>query len=144
MDLVKIREDLKPMAEALGLKLYNLEYVKEDGTNILRVTVDKLESVTIDDVSNLTEKVNDYLDKTDPIDESYSLEVTSRGIEKEFTIDEAKDYLNEYVFVKTMNQELYGTLLEAENGYFIVRDQRNKKIKINTNDIVLIRTAVKI
>ena len=99
--------------------------------------------VDIDEVSKATELINEYLDKVDPIKDPYSLEVTSRGIEKEFTLDEIEYYVGEYIFIKTVNQELYGDLMNISGATILIKDRKNKKIKINMNDVVLLRTAVK-
>ena len=143
MDLNELKNAFKPLVEEAGLTLYSLEFVNEHDRDILRVTVDKNGPVDIDEVSKATELINEYLDKVDPIKDPYSLEVTSRGIEKEFTLDEVEYYVGEYIFVKTINQELYGDLLSINGATLVLKDRKNKKIKINMNDVVLLRTAIK-
>lgn len=142
MDLLKLKEDIGKMV-VLPLKLFNLEYLNENGTNYLRVTIDSDTDIDIDDIEALSNVINEYLDKTDPIDEEYVLEVTSRGIEREFSFDEAKDYLKEYILVKTYDQVQYGYLVKADNSSISIKNNRNKIINIDANDIVLLRTAVK-
>lgn len=143
MDLNELKNAFKPLVEEAGLTLYSLEFVNEYDRDILRVTVDKNGPVDIDEVSKATELINEYLDEVDPIKDPYSLEVTSRGIEKEFTLDEVEYYVGEYIFVKTINQELYGDLLSVNGATLVLKDRKNKKIKINMNDVVLLRTAIK-
>lgn len=143
MNLDLIKDKIKPLVEEAGLILYDVEFVKENGNDILRITVDKKGYVDIDEVTLATEKINEYLDKEDPIKEAYSLEVTSRGIEHEISLDEIKDYVGEYIFIKTIEQELYGDVVSIEGADIIIKDRKNKKIKINMNDVVLLRTAVK-
>ena len=143
MDLNELKNAFKPLVEEAGLTLYSVEFVNEYERDILRVTVDKMGPVDIDEVSKATELINEYLDKADPIKDPYSLEVTSRGIEKEFTLDEIEYYVGEYIFIKTVNQELYGDLMNIGGATILIKDRKNKKIKINMNDVVLLRTAVK-
>ncbi len=143
MNLDKIKADITPLVESVGLVLYKLEYLSENDQYILRVTVDKKGYVDMDEVTKVTELVNEYLDKEDPIDNEYQLEVTSRGIEKEFTIDELPEYKGEYIFIKTVDIEMYGTLLTVETDEIVLKDRKNKKIKINLNDVVYLRTAIK-
>ena len=143
MDINELKKGFEPLVKEAGLTLYSVEFINEYEKDILRVTVDKMGPVDIDEVSKASELINEYLDKVDPIKDPYSLEVTSRGIEKEFTLDEIDYYIGEYIFIKTVNQELYGDLISANGATILIKDRKNKKIKINMNDVVLLRTAVK-
>ena len=143
MDINELKKAFEPLVKEAGLTLYSVEFTNEYEKDILRVTVDKMGPVDIDEVSKASELINEYLDKVDPIKDPYSLEVTSRGIEKEFTLEEIDYYIGEYIFIKTVNQELYGDLISANGATILIKDRKNKKIKINMNDVVLLRTAVK-
>ncbi|MCR5565110.1 MAG: hypothetical protein K6F59_04900 [Gammaproteobacteria bacterium] len=142
--LNKIKDDIKELLNDSPLSLYNVEFNEENGVDTLTVTVDKVSGyIDIDEIEDVTNKVNEYLDKTDPIDTEYSLVVTSRGIEKELTIDELPNYINEYLFIRTFEQELYGTLLSIEGAVATIKNPKNKKVKINLNDIEFVRIAIK-
>ena len=143
MDINELKKAFEPLVKEAGLTLYSVEFINEYEKDILRVTVDKMGPVDIDEVSKASELINEYLDKVDPIKDPYSLEVTSRGIEKEFALEEIDYYIGEYIFIKTVNQELYGDLISANGATILIKDRKNKKIKINMNDVVLLRTAVK-
>lgn len=142
--LNKLKDDIKELLKDSSLSLYNVEFNEENGVDTLTVTVDKTQGyIDIDEIEDATNKVNEYLDKTDPIDGEYSLVVTSRGIEKELTIDELPNYINEYLFIRTPEQELYGTLLSIEGAIATIKNPKNKKVKINLNDIEFVRIAIK-
>ncbi len=142
--LNKLKDDIKELLKDSSLSLYNVEFNEENGVDTLTVTVDKTQGyIDIDEIEDATNKVNEYLDKTDPIDSEYSLVVTSRGIEKELTIDELPNYINEYLFIRTPEQELYGTLLSIEGAIATIKNPKNKKVKINLNDIEFVRIAIK-
>ena len=142
--LNKLKDDIKELLKDSSLSLYNVEFNEENGVDTLTVTVDKTQGyIDIDEIEDVTNKVNEYLDKTDPIDTEYSLVVTSRGIEKELTIDELPNYINEYLFIRTPEQELYGTLLSIEGAIATIKNPKNKKVKINLNDIEFVRIAIK-
>ncbi len=79
------RELVQPLADRLGLSLWDVRFVKEGADWFLRVIIDKPEGVTINDCVDLTHLLNPVLDKADPIPQSYCLEVTSPGIERELT-----------------------------------------------------------
>ncbi len=82
---------IAPVADELGYYLWEVEYVKEGADYVLRVTIDILDSetgVTIDDCERMTRAIDPVLDEHDPIEDSYLLEVSSPGIEREITRDE--------------------------------------------------------
>lgn len=142
--LNKLKDDIKELLKDSPLSLYGVEFNEENGVDTLTVTVDKVSGyIDIDEIEDATNKVNEYLDKTDPIESEYSLVVTSRGIEKELTIDELPNYINEYLFIRTFEQELYGTLLFIEGAVATIKNPKNKKVKINLNDIEFVRIAIK-
>lgn len=76
-----------PVAEGLGLVLWDVEFVKEGTRHVLRVTIDKEDGVTIDDCEALHRAIDPLLDEADPIDVSYHLEVSSPGIERDLRTD---------------------------------------------------------
>ena len=87
----RVREIITPTAEELGYYLWNVEYVKEGADFILRVTIDNDEGITIDDCEAMTRAIDPILDEQDPIPDSYLLEVSSPGIERELTRDDHFD-----------------------------------------------------
>ena len=143
MDLNKIKNDCLPFIEELGLFLYSLDFKKENDTNVLEFVLDKKGFVDIEEIEKATEKINEYLDKEDPIEEDYSLSVTSRGVEKEVDFDDLGFYLKEWVEVKTIDQLHTGELIEAKSDSLTIKTTKNKKIKINGNDVLSVRTIVK-
>ncbi|HHX77128.1 MAG TPA: ribosome maturation factor RimP [Firmicutes bacterium] len=63
-------------------ELVDVEFVKERGRKVLRVTIDKEGGITLADCEKISRSLGDYLDQKDPIDASYNLEVSSPGIER--------------------------------------------------------------
>ena len=75
----------QPLAEQLGLRLWDVRFVKEGADWYLRVFIDKDGGVTLDDCVRMTRLLDPALDEADPIEQSYCLEVSSPGIERELT-----------------------------------------------------------
>ena len=71
-----------PVVEGVGCKLWDVEYVKEAGQWFLRVYIDKEGGVSIDDCEAVSRPLSDLLDQADPIEGSYTLEVSSAGAER--------------------------------------------------------------
>ena len=76
-----------PLAEEMGYFLWAVEFVKEGGRKILRITIDSEEGITVDDCEKLHRAIDPVLDEADPIEEAYYLEVSSPGIERELRTD---------------------------------------------------------
>lgn len=72
-----------PLAEELGLELWDVEYVREAGQWFLRVYLDKEGGVSINDCEALSRALDPILDEADPIPDSYVFEVSSAGAERE-------------------------------------------------------------
>lgn len=83
-NIVSVCEELaEPVAEELGYVIWDTEYVKEGGRYILRYTIDKDGGVDLNDCEKFHHAIDPLLDEADPIEESYTLEVSSPGIERE-------------------------------------------------------------
>ncbi len=87
-----VRELIAPVAEELGLFLWDVEFVKEGARRVLRVTIDSDEGITIDDCERMHRAIDPVLDEADPIESAYDLEVSSPGIERELRTDAHIDF----------------------------------------------------
>ena len=71
-----------PYVEAAGCTLWDVEYVKEAGEWFLRVYIDKADGVSIEDCEAVSRPLSDKLDEADPIEGSYTFEVSSAGADR--------------------------------------------------------------
>lgn len=71
-----------PIVEEAGCSLWDVEYVKEAGTWFLRVYIDKEGGVSIDDCEAVSRPLSDKLDEADPIEGSYTFELSSAGADR--------------------------------------------------------------
>ena len=72
----------KPIVEAHGCQLWDVEYVREGSERFLRLYLDKDGGVDITDCEAISRAVDPILDEKDPIAESYHFEVCSAGLER--------------------------------------------------------------
>ena len=72
----------KPIVEAHGCELWDVEYVREGSDYFLRLYIDKEGGVDITDCEAISRAVDPVLDEKDPIPESYHFEVCSAGLER--------------------------------------------------------------
>jgi ribosome maturation factor RimP len=73
----------RPLAESLcdaeGLELVHLEYLRERGGRVMRLTIDKPGGVTLEDCAAVSRELGDVLDVHLPDIGRYHLEVSSPG-----------------------------------------------------------------
>jgi ribosome maturation factor RimP len=83
----RIEAELDDPLRALGLDIEAVEITPAGKRRILRVAVDKDGGVTLDEVADATREVNRVLDESDVMGEQpYTLEVTSRGVDRPLTL----------------------------------------------------------
>jgi ribosome maturation factor RimP len=134
---------VKPIAESLGLSVWDVVYEKEGSQWYLRVyiehTVDEegvCEDITIDDCVAVTKPLDKALDELDPTDDAYVLEVSSPGLERRLTRPE---HLTRYIgkpvktrYVREQNgvREICGVLESFDKETFaIVTDDGKTEVK---------------
>jgi ribosome maturation factor RimP len=79
----QVWELAQPVVEGFGLKLWDVEYVREGGEWFLRLYIDKAGGVNINDCEAISKDVDPILDREDPIEGSYRFEVCSAGLERQ-------------------------------------------------------------
>ena len=83
--LANITNLLTPVVEAQGVSLYDLEFLKEGGSKILRLYIDKETGIDLDDCERVSRAAEAVLDAHDPIPTAYYLEVSSPGVERKLS-----------------------------------------------------------
>jgi ribosome maturation factor RimP len=78
LELLRIR--LNPVIEDLGYELYDLEDLQNQGQRILRVSIDHEQGIQLEDCVRIDQMLQKLFDENDPIEEAYTLEVSSPGI----------------------------------------------------------------
>ena len=121
---------VRPWAESAcqtaGCTLWDVEYLREGGENYLRITIDKPEGVGISDCEAVSRLMNDILDTEDPIDESYSFQVSSPGVERELKKPEHFErYLGEKIRLRLYKavdgaKEHIGALQKADEDEIVL------------------------
>ena len=90
MLLSKIRSLAGPLCESEGMQLVHIEYQRERSGRVLRLYIDKLGGVSLEDCANISRQISDLLDVSLDMDEAYHLEVSSPGTNRPLSV--LKDY----------------------------------------------------
>ena len=137
----------KPIVEAHGCSLWDVEYVREGSEWFLRLYIDKDGGVDITDCEAISRAVDPILDEKDPIAESYHFEVCSAGLERALKRpSDFQRFLGSSITVKLYRprnglKELPGTLRGYEDGR-VIAECGKETITFEKSEIALVRLRV--
>ena len=78
----KVFSVIEPSINELGYELLGIEYISSGKHSILRLYIDSVDGIGVDDCEAVSRQVGAIMDVEDPISSQYSLEVSSPGIER--------------------------------------------------------------
>lgn len=78
----KVKELLEPIASERKYYIVDITYKREAGKFVLRVLVDKTGGITMEECTRLNNELSELLDKENTIEEKYTLEVSSPGLNR--------------------------------------------------------------
>lgn len=81
----KLRSLLEPVVADGGCELVELQFVRRKSSSLLRLLIDRLGGVTVDDCADISHRVSFVLETEDPIESRYTLEVSSPGLDRPLT-----------------------------------------------------------
>ena len=143
-----------------GLELYNSEFVKEGKDWFLRVYIDKLpkegadgnveeEYVSTDDCESVSRFLSAELDRLDPIEQNYYLEVSSPGLDR--VLLKEKDFIRfcghmvDISLYKAVNgkKAYQGTLKGlTDDNKIVITDEKGEEIEFPREQVAKTRLAV--
>lgn len=136
------------IAESLGYELVDIEYVKELGSYFLRIYVDKVGGITLDDCQKMSEGLSGKLDGKDPISGEYYLEVSSPGLDRPLKTDkDLNRNLEKDVELKLYkpfgNKKIYEGELKSYSKDEITLKQNDNLVSIPREYISIIKLSIK-
>ena len=141
----------KPV-KALGYSEVDVKFVREFGTNYLRVMVDKDDEVIdLDQIMEVNDIVSPLLDEADLFKTNYVLDVTTFGAEKKIDVAKLEKYVGRYINIHLTNpykglNVIEGTLESVTNDIVVIsykEKTRLIKCEIVRNTIDKARLAIK-
>ena len=143
-----------------GLELYNSEFVKEGKDWFLRVYIDRLpkegadgnveeEYVSTDDCESVSRFLSAELDRLDPIEQNYYLEVSSPGLDR--ALLKEKDFIRfcghmvDISLYKAIDgkKAYQGTLKGlTDDNKIVITDEKGEEIEFPREQVAKTRLAV--
>ena len=121
----QIEKIILPIAEKEFVEIVDIEYVRENGDNVLRIYIDADKGVNLDLCTKMSHLFGRELDKKDPIEGHYILEISSPGIDRKVKIA-----------VAINNQKNFkGKLVSVKNNKIVVEDLTSGVVEIEISNI---------
>ena len=141
-----IAEELAaPILEEMGLQLWDVVYEKEGSGWYLRYYVDKEGGIDINSCEAFSRAISDVLDEADPIDGSYTLEVSSPGIERQLTRDwHFESLMGQQLLVRLIRpvegvRDFIGTLTDYRDGTLTLLLDEKTEMNVERGETAFIR-----
>ena len=141
-----IAEELAaPILEEMGLQLWDVVYEKEGSGWYLRYYVDKEGGNDINSCEAFSRAISDVLDEADPIDGSYTLEVSSPGIERQLTRDwHFETLMGQQLLVRLIRpvegvRDFIGTLTDYRDGTLTLLLDEKTEMNVERGETAFIR-----
>lgn len=143
MSLMKQIEDLlSPIATKEAIEIVDIEYLKENGQQVLRIYIDQEGGINIDDCTKMSHLFGVKLDETNIVKEEYVLEISSPGIDR--ILKKEKDFIrfkgfkiNVTTAVAINNQKHFsGKLIAVDGNKIVVDDATNRIVEIEIINII--------
>ena len=141
-----VAEELaQPILDEMGLLLWDVVYEKEGSGWYLRYYVDKEGGIDINDCEAFSRAVEKALDAADPIEGSYTLEVSSPGIERQLTRDwHFESLMGEQLLVRLIRpvegvRDFIGTLTAYADGVLTLLLDEETEMNVERGETAFIR-----
>ncbi len=130
----KLHDLLVSKLTTLGYDLVSIRYLKENNENYLKITVDKDDDISLDEIVYLSDLISPILDVSDVIRDKYILDISSLGAEKEIKLDRLDKYVNKYLNIHLSHpykgeNNIIGTLIKIDKTNVTMKVQEKSRFK---------------
>ncbi len=147
--LDEVKKVLQKVADELSLQLVSTRYYRDEEMGmVLEVMIDKDYQITMDQIQEYTDKVNPLLDEVTSLEESYMLDISSGGSEREIPFSDCSKLISHYldIKIKRSGETITAKLLEANDEsidvvYFI--KGRRKQLHLLKDEVETIHMGYK-
>jgi len=131
----KVMELAREATEIAGVELFDVELLGQRGKMIVRVTIDNEQGIGIKDCERVSRQLEALLDVEDLVQGSYTLEVTTPGLDRPLRgIEDFERFRGRQARVVTTeridNQTFFIGRIKTVKGSTIVLELENKEVEI--------------
>ena len=141
-------KELAAIAVDEGLELLATEVVGNGPKAVLRLIVDSPDGVTLDQCSAISRQASALLDVEDPIRHTYTLEVSSPGLDRKlYSPDDYRRFIGERINVRMDpsfrdHRGVTGELVGIEDGIVSVSDDKDQVVNLPLEQVFEARIEV--
>jgi ribosome maturation factor RimP len=138
---------LRPTVEALGCRIWGLEFFGHGRRAVLRIYIDRDAGVTVDDCERVSKQVSGLLDVEDALAGSYTLEVSSPGLDRVlFRPEQYAESIGEVVDVRLAvplegRRRFVGRLNGLDDGEIAVQVDEESEVVIPLESVMRARVV---
>jgi len=119
-----LQQLIEPIVTGMKFEFVGLEYLPKGHGSLLRIYIDHPDGINVDDCADVSRQISAVLDVEDPIQNEYTLEVSSPGIERPlFTQEHYQQFIGQEVKLtlfrplETSNRKKFtGIIKQVENA----------------------------
>ena len=126
VDVDRLKALAEPVLRRLGYELWDLDFVRGPQGYLLRVMIDGIAGVTLEDCTRASRELSPALDVEDLINTPYSLEISSPGLERVLRTEEHfRCAIGQYIRLRTREpitgrRHFAGRLVAVRDGGIVV------------------------
>lgn len=139
---MSLKENIENILKSCNVSLYDIESVTENERKIFRIYIIAQGGVNLDKCAEVTNILSPILDLEPPVSGTYTLEVSSPGIERPLrTKHHFESSLGENVKIKLINTDkVIGKLEKVDDKGIVVLEDDGEKTTISFDEIEKART----
>jgi ribosome maturation factor RimP len=136
-----------PVLKELGFELVEVLYRREQTGWILRLAIDKQDGISLDDCASISREISQLLDIEDFVDQAYSLEVSSPGLNRPLkSMAEFERFVGRLAKIKTIEpiagEHVFIGKINKTEGESIVLEVGSKEVTILFSQVAKARLEV--
>ena len=151
MEEKQLSELVSSKLASINYDLVSLNVSRTGGSLQVSIVVDRVATINMEDILEVTNVLSTYFDEIDPFETAYNLDISSLGAEKPLNVEELDKYVDSYVNVHVNNpidgENIFeGTLKEVNDNSILITKRiktRSKDVEVSKTNILKIRLAIK-
>jgi len=120
----KLNDMFEPVIESMAYELIGVELTGSGNGTVLRIYIDAEKGITVDDCQAVSYQVSGILDVEDPLQNHYTLEVSSPGLDRPLVKPQHfKQFIGELVKIRSteavLGRKNFKGILESFDGEYL-------------------------
>jgi ribosome maturation factor RimP len=146
--LAKLSEIGKSIVEGAGMEMVHMDLERQRGGWFLRLYIDRPGGVTLHDCQAISEQMGAELDAGDVIETTYTLEVSSPGLDRPLRNEsDFRRFIGRLVAISTFEpirgrRHIVGRLTAFESGIATVVDEKKAEFQVPAQKISKARLEI--